>query len=187
MAAPAGIADPPASQEVSLPEMLAARDRRAARQRDLIARHRTPVVSLTAVMPGPVKDTPLTRRLVAAGVEAVLATLAGRGWAVLERLDAAGPTGAETQLAVAAAPRPLKQALLALEESHPLGRLWDIDVLADEGEGLRVLSRREFGLPPRACLVCGGPAHACARSRAHPVAELVAIIEKTAHASLRAP
>lgn len=178
---------PPADRAVALEEMLAARDRRAKRQRSAIARHAKPVVSLTVVMPGPVKDTALTRRLLAEGLAATEAAIAVSGWTVLERNAIDAPTGPEALLAVDAPAEALKRCLLALEETHTLGRLWDIDVLATApGSGeIRVLSRRDFGLPPRTCLLCGAPAHVCARSRAHPVADLVAAIESRADAYFR--
>lgn len=167
---------------IGLDEMLAARDRRAERQRAAIGRHGRPIASLTVVMPGPVKDSATARRLLAEACGATEAALDAAGWAVLERIDTQAPTGPEAIFVVDAPAGALKRRLLELEEAHPLGRLWDIDVIAAEGGEMRVLSRREFGLPPRACLVCGGPAHVCARSRAHPVAELVAIIESRADA-----
>ena len=55
-----------------------------------------------------------------------------------------------------------------------LGRLFDIDVLDAGG---KKLSREGLGLPPRKCLLCEQPAHACARSRTHTVMELTERIE----------
>ena len=54
----------------------------------------------------------------------------------------------------------LKDLGVAIEEETPWGRLFDIDVIGTEGEKL---SRPA----PRRCIVCGGPAADCARSRAH--------------------
>jgi len=55
----------------------------------------------------------------------------------------------------------LSEALaVELETARPAGRLLDLDVIGIDGEKL---SRGT----PRACLVCGGPAGPCARSRAH--------------------
>ena len=59
--------------------------------------------------------------------------------------------------------------MIELEDHHPLGRLWDLDVLAPE-QGQ--LSRQDLGFPARQCLVCDEPAHACARSRRHPLARI---------------
>jgi holo-ACP synthase len=173
---------PPASRPITLAEMLAARDRRAIRQREAIDRHGLPVVSLTSVMPGPVKDTPLTRAIVAEGVDAVVGLAADRGWSLRERSRFIAATGAEALFAVAAPTSDLKRGLVDLEDSHPLGRLWDIDVLEADQAGMKTLSRKDFGLSPRTCLICGGPAHACARARAHPIDALVAVIGSLADA-----
>ena len=58
--------------------------------------------------------------------------------------------------------------------SIPLGRLMDIDVLSAPGQHV---SRTTLGQAPRKCLVCGGMAAACTRSRAHPVEQLIAAID----------
>ena len=86
----------------------------------------------------------------------------------------AGPTGPEALFAVEAPSDELKRALIVLETAEPLGRLWDLDVIDPR---LGALSRRSLGLPVRRCIVCDEAAHACARSRAHSLAELLRAIE----------
>ena len=61
---------------VSIPELLASRDERQARQQEWLTRHSAPLVSFTVVAPGPIKDSELTRRIFNHGVTALLA-LAG--------------------------------------------------------------------------------------------------------------
>lgn len=56
--------------DVSIPELLASRDERQARQRAWLTRHATPLVSFTVVAPGPIKDSALTRRIFNHGVTA---------------------------------------------------------------------------------------------------------------------
>ena len=51
-----------------------------------------------------------------------------------------------------------------------LGRLWDIDVLTPEGE---ILSRRDYSLPPRRCLLCEQSAAVCARGKTHQLTDLL--------------
>ena len=68
----------------------------------------------------------------------------------------------------------VKRAAIALEQTHLLGRLWDIDVLTPQGE---ILSRQQFSLPPRACLICSRAAVLCAREQSHTLAELLAHME----------
>jgi holo-ACP synthase len=159
---------------VTLADMLAARDNRADRQRQALERFGTPVVSLTVVMPGPVKDSPLTRDLFAAALAGLDALFADRGLVVADRQILLATTGPEALYAVSADPLLLKHALVALEDGHPLGRLWDIDVLVPDRAGS--IGRHDIGLAARRCLVCGGDAHACARSQSHSLEHLIATI-----------
>ena len=64
----------------------------------------------------------------------------------------------------------LKSATTDLEEHHPLGRLWDLDVITASGTGL---SRLQLGRPARRCLLCSRPARECGRSRRHSLPELL--------------
>jgi holo-ACP synthase len=159
---------------VRLEQMLASRDARAERQRAALARWRRPVISLTLVLPGPRKAGATPRALLEAALAAVDSLLAERAWQAVQAETRMEPTGPEALWVVDTDPLELKRALAALEEAHPLGRLWDLDVLGpDRGS----IPRTQLGLPPRRCLLCPEPAHACARSRAHPLAELLAAIE----------
>ena len=58
-----------------------------------------------------------------------------------------------------------------IEESHPRGRLFDMDVIGTDG---MKLSRGTY----RKCIICGCQAQECARSRKHSVEELQAKIEE---------
>lgn len=69
----------------------------------------------------------------------------------------------------------VKTLLCRLEDALPIGRLWDLDVLGEDG---RPLSRQALGLPPRACLVCDAPAKICARERRHDLSALQAAIQQ---------
>jgi holo-ACP synthase len=174
-----------AGPEVTLEAVLAAREARVLRRDAALAAGARTVVTLTAVMPGPVKDCPLSRDVVAAALDALDARCRRDGWraVVAARVDAA--TGPEALVTVDADARAVKAATVAVEDGHRLGRLFDLDVAgrvgaARDGGGVPTtsLARRDLGLPPRRCLVCGEPAHACARSRAHPLAALFAAIEE---------
>lgn len=57
----------------------------------------------------------------------------------------------------------LKRLCVFLEESLSWGRILDADVVVPQGP----LSRREFGLPPRRCLLCEDDAKSCARRGTH--------------------
>nr|WP_321526162.1 citrate lyase holo-[acyl-carrier protein] synthase [uncultured Cohaesibacter sp.] len=155
--------------EVALPAMLAAREARVRRREAGLAHCCQPTLTLSVVMPGPVKLCPLTRLLFDEALKAVPQAFAVRG-VPFEMLWSGTPaSGPEALFAVDVGGQDLKRAMVALEETHPLGRLWDLDVHGSDG---RSISRRDLGLAPRRCLVCEQPAHACARSRRHGLEEV---------------
>lgn len=161
---------------VLLTQLLDARERRVARQQAALARYGKPVLSLTMVSPGPVKDSASFRFVFAEALVAIDALLVRRSWQVVGREYLSQPTGQEALLVVDCPAHSLKLALASLEDEHPLGRLWDMDVICPEQQ--RAISRGQLMLAPRKCLVCGEAAHACARSRAHPLDDLLLEIEE---------
>ena len=159
---------------VSVSELLASRDERQARQNAWLTGYRTPLISFTVVAPGPVKDSELTRRIFNQGVEA-LHTLAKRsGWVIREQAAFITASGPEALFAINTPARRIKLATIQLEQQHSLGRLWDIDVLTTHG---RILSRRDFSLTERRCLLCSQSAAECGRARAHTLADLLIRME----------
>lgn len=79
--------------DVSIPELLASRDERQARQRAWLTRHATPLVSFTVVAPGPIKDSALTRRIFNHGVTALHTLAEEYGWTIRSRLHWLPPAG----------------------------------------------------------------------------------------------
>ena len=167
------------TREVTLEEVLAARDARVARRAALLQAHGVPVLQVTLVLPGPVKDFPEARRLMAEANRALAKGLHGRGWRILADDSQDLPTGPERLLAVEAPAMDLKAFAVSLEDGHPLGRLWDLDVV-DPRVGS--VGRSAFGLPPRTCLLCGENAKSCARSRRHAISDLMARLKELVQA-----
>lgn len=165
--------------EVRLEEVLDNRERRVELQRAALEAFVRPLVSITLVNPGPIKDSSTARRLMDHALRALDILTAERGWPVLNREVRLDPTGPEALLVVDAEARKLKEATIRLEEEHPLGRLWDLDVIGPV-EG--AFSRRTLDLPPRRCLLCGEDARVCVRSGAHSLKELQGVIEEIIHA-----
>lgn len=150
---------------VELPQMLEARERRVLRQQELLEEYRLPLVSFTMNIAGPVKNSPSIRRGFRLGRELLFGQLARIGAPVRYSQEVDADTGCEGYYLVDTAPDILKSITCDIEDRTDLGRLFDLDVLTPDG---RKLDRAN----PRKCLICGGPAKECARSRAHTVAEL---------------
>ena len=157
-------------REVTVPDMLNARDRRHAIQQELIRTHGATVISFTLNVPGPVKIFPLGEMTFEEGVRLIDSQLHAWKIPVLEKRTIRDFTGNEQFWSVKGDDLFIKETLCLLEDSLSFGRLFDIDVIrTDETK----VSRTELGFPGRKCLLCSNDAFVCSRSRTHTVKELL--------------
>ena len=152
---------------VTVQDMLRARDERAARQAEWLKRYHQPLISFTMNIAGEIKTDEQIHRAFHEGERWINAHLSRQAVPVIAHEQVLAFTGCEALWAVEAEAAWIKTQMTAIEESCPLGRLFDIDVIAADGMHL---SRGT----ERTCLICGGPVRACARSRAHSADELFA-------------
>lgn len=155
--------------EVTLEEMLRAREDRVRRQEAMLRRYGGPLISFSMNMPGPVKDSPLLRRAFRAGRAQLEAGLRAWSLPVLAQEERLASTGCEGLYAAAGPAEKVKELCVSIEEGSPLGRLWDMDVLSPGGSRL---AREAVGGRPRGCMVCGKAGRGCASRRLHAVSEL---------------
>lgn len=153
------------TRRVSIQDVLAARDERAARQQRLLNEHAAPVLSFTMNIAGAIKHTPEIERAFREGISLVRRQLERMDAPILACEEKVAFTGCEALFAVQADAAKLKKHMCMIEETHPLGRLFDLDVIAADGTHLTRAVERT-------CLICGAPVRACARSRAHSAEEL---------------
>lgn len=151
--------------EVTLNQMLDAREHRAMRQRELLAQYKLPLVSFTMNIAGPVKNSPSISRGFRMGRSMLFGQLARIKISPVHTEEIDADTGCEGLYVIDMQPDRLKALCCELEEQTELGRLFDLDVLAPDGQKLD----RPNG---RTCLLCGRPAKDCARSRTHTVEQL---------------
>ncbi len=154
---------------VSLLEMLDARERRAQHQQQLLAQYHTTLVCFTMNIAGPVKVSPLIRRGFARGRELLERQFLRCKIEPLHVDITREKTGCEAFYVLDADPLEIKKLTTLVEDASPLGRLFDMDVLCPDG---RKVDREELQLEGRRCLICGGPAKVCSSRRIHTVAEL---------------
>lgn len=156
----------------SLEQVLESRDKRAARQRALLAEWPGSVlICLTVQLPGPEKRNARSLLIGGAALSALLNTFGS----ILTHVQVKDlETGFEAYIVLPLDPLVTKQLCCRIEDTHPLGRLMDIDVLYGEG---RILGRSDAGLPPRKCLLCDNEVRLCMRSGNHTREELLARID----------
>lgn len=156
---------------MSLEEVLRFREKKALLQEKMIRENPGAViVSMGMNIPGPVKSGPMIYAAFHEGLER-LEELSGKkkGMRTVKVLMEEAAGYAAVCLAKEQDPYSVKRAAIRLEESHPLGRLWDIDVFQDSPEAV---SRETVGAERRTCLLCGRDAKECARSRRHDIRKL---------------
>ena len=153
--------------------MGAAREARRRRQEDLLKRFPGTLVSFSMNIAGPVKRPRFSCAAMDAGEDALFEELPEG--VLLHREEITGIAGHERFYCLAMDAMAVKRAACRVEDTHPLGRLFDLDVLKENGEKL---SRSDLGLGERRCLLCENPASVCARSRRHSVEELTRETER---------
>lgn len=161
-------------QEVTITDMMFCRDRRVQIQNEFIEKYQNPVVSFCMNIPGPIKTTPLIQKGFEVGKEALLHALSVADMTVLESRVFHDITGDEILLCIDAPAEKIKDLTQRIEETHPYGRLFDMDVI---GTDSKKLSRPSY----RKCLICDCQAQECARSRKHTVEEMQNKIEEILH------
>ncbi len=159
--------------DVSLLEMLNARELRCQLQQHLLQKYKKTLICLTLNIPGPVKVLPGVPAAYATGCRRIEESLKKSLVPICHLETLKEKTGYEAFYCVDASPEFIKEQMIAIEDQDELGRLYDIDVLRQDGSKV---SREELGLDARKCLLCDNPAHVCSRSRTHSVTELVARI-----------
>lgn len=158
-------------QEVTITDMMFCRDRRVQIQNEFIEKYQKPVISFCMNIPGPIKTTPLIRKGFEAGKDALLHALSAANMEVLESRVFHDITGDEMLLCVDAPAKKIKDLTQQIEESHPYGRLFDMDVIGTDG---MKLSRPSY----RKCLICDCQAQECVRARRHSISEMQDKIEE---------
>ena len=152
---------------ISLEEILSARESRVAKQQHLLEKFHKPLICFTMNIAGPEK----------CNNDIIWGYQLGKKWLQVQLADVSVlhfeeqilPTGCEGYYVVDAAAELLKQRTVQIEDSDPVARLFDMDVLDCTG---RKLERSELGFASRKCLICDEPAHVCGRSRTHSVEQL---------------
>lgn len=139
--------------EITLEQLLKSRDQRWDRERRLLQEFPgQTLVVLTVVMPGRVKRNAHTRVIARAAEAAVQAFL---GPKVVLRYTNDAPTGYEAYWIVRAEARSVKRQMCGIEDFHPLGRLFDLDVIQSDATPSRAPT--SFRAAPLPALRSGGP------------------------------
>ena len=153
-------------------DILNAREERVYLIEELIKKYSLPIICLRINYPGEIKNNDFTSNISKVLREEIFNVF--RDYILYEdfKFTAEGPllilVMNEDALIV-------KKKTIELEENHLLGRLGDIDVYDEDGNGI---SRKDLGYPSRKCFICSDMAQSCVRSQKHSIEEVIKFIEK---------
>ncbi len=165
--------------KITLAQILSARDTRQQRQQLWLEQYGCTLISLTMVIPGDIKNSSGAHFLCQTALQVINTTLCHTGKKVIAQQCFSSDAGLEALFAIEAKAEPIKHLCINIEQTHPLGRYWDIDVICPK-QG--ILSRKHSDIPERKCFICDHHAHICVRSQAHELSELIRAIEEKINA-----
>ena len=153
--------------EITLDMLLESREKRWQLQRQLIQDNPgLTLVCLTVIMPGNVKRNAQSLVVAHAAVEAIQEAF---GQSIQWQREQDLSTGYEGYYLVDMSMIACKRLACEIEDNHPLGRLFDIDVINTHVEPV---SRSVIGREGRKCLLCDHDARYCMRNHTHTRDEL---------------
>lgn len=193
------------TRELTLMDLLDARENRANHQKELLARYDCVLVSMTLNIPGPVKDSPACRRALKEGMARLKSALARSTPQPLIHQEGQAD-GAEDEKGIALE---IIYEEIRLLSTGPEGYLCvkapHLEEASEEAEALLIkktavdveeqdalgrlldidvltrnggVSRSRLGLEPRKCLLCQEDAKVCARSRRHDMKDLLKKVDE---------
>lgn len=162
------------SNEKFVMEILQSREDRRDKQLDLIKKYKSSLISFTLNTPGIVKDNEMYRGIHKEGMSSLVNFLLDNNIKIIYKEEINKSTGSEGYIVVDLDSLKLKEFLIDLEESHPMGRIFDIDVFDSDHNQI---SRSNFNISPRKCILCHKDARVCIRQKNHTMEELYSSIE----------
>ncbi len=156
-------------REVTLEEMLRTREERVIRQKEFLSLYKCPLICFTMNIAGPVKYSSLIERAFYEGVRLLKVSLPQEKIKTCKTQTC--HTGCEMLMAIDEDSTVLKELCTKIEDASLLGRLFDMDVIDQNGEKLS--RKRERG-----CIVCGAEGRGCSARRLHSVDELWEVTQK---------
>lgn len=155
---------------VDLQMILDSREKRQAKQKYFLKKYPgSSLICLTLNIPGPIKTNETLQKVYDSFYQQVLKELEID---IISVYSENLVTGNEGYINCKLPINQVKLKMIELEETHPFGRLMDIDVMILVQEKLEIISRTALGYSMRQCFICQKTAKECGRNRTHSVEEL---------------
>ncbi len=148
-------------------KILLDREKRYDRILELIEEFNLPVLCGKINYPGINKNTMESKKAFR-NLEDILSLQISHRSVFCEKLD--GYDGSSMLMVLKEEPLIAKNMAVLIEEKHPLGRIFDIDVYIKDGSSI---GRENIDKKPRRCAVCEKNARICMKNKNHNIEELL--------------
>jgi holo-ACP synthase len=159
--------------ELLAEEILEAREKRVIFQEELIEKYKLPIVAIRVNYPGLYKTNQISLGIIEEIDKVVSECFQAEIYFKVFKVTSEGPI---INLVINHKALIIKRHVLAIEETHPLGRCVDIDVYDEKARGI---SRSQLGLTPRKCFICDKEAVVCVREKSHAYLDITSFITST--------
>lgn len=163
------------STEEQIFKILEGKENRVLRQKEILAKYNQTLISFTLNIPGLYKLSEDYKKVFLKGISEIKEYLAKEKITISYTETNERESGYEFFCTTESPAINIKKIMITLESNLPIGRLFDIDVFNKEGE---LLSRANFNIGKRKCLVCDKDAVVCSRSRSHSIEEVLESVDK---------
>jgi len=157
-----------------LEKVLAARESRWKRRLSLAENYRKTIVTLTMNIPGSDKTRDIYVSAHERLMESFIEFIREKQIILLHLESRVAADGPECIMVVDLPALEMKELCISFEDSHPLGRLIDTDVMDGKGN---CIGRSDLDIPPRKCLICERSARECIVLKRHPKEEVIRKVE----------
>ncbi|WP_429976030.1 citrate lyase holo-[acyl-carrier protein] synthase [Enterococcus sp. DIV0086] len=162
-----------------LEDVLTHKEQRVSLQTKLLFEHQNnTLLVFTLNIPGPIKNNSEILRIFYMGKVALKKMFIRKKIHPIYTQEINLPSGLDWFVEVSTDPFIFKQFLVELEQEHPLGRIFDLDVLFFKNGRVQIVSRQDLGYPERPCFICQQAAKVCARNKTHEIKEIQKKIEQ---------
>lgn len=159
----------------TLMEILESRELRVKKQIELLTRYPYTLISFTLNTPGPIKSSGLYTNIHKAGIQHLMKVLQDMDVNIVHMETIEKNTGREGFISVDLDPYQAKKIAAEIEDTHDLGRIFDIDVF---DQLHNQLNRASIQLKPRKCLLCDEEALVCMKMKTHTYEELIEKVDE---------
>ena len=154
----------------SIEEILRSRENRGHKQEVLINQYKSSLISFTLNTPGVVKSSELLNRVHLEGMKMIIDGLKSENIPIIYYETIHLKTGTEAYIIIDCDANRIKSITVKIENTHPLGRVFDIDIFDASGQQIK---REVIGDKKRTCVICGGNTEICRHKNSHPIHEVI--------------